>query len=96
MADSGSNLTKQPSATEIRQAFDGADGGISSGAAITIFISLTIGILLMLALSALWGSAQEGDLDERQGNVIRTVVTFLIVFSLLFTYIGVTTVLSKS
>lgn len=31
MADSGSNLTKQPSATEIRQAFDGADGGISSG-----------------------------------------------------------------
>lgn len=50
----------------------------------------------MLALSALWGSAQEGDLDERQGNVIRTVVTFLIVFSLLFTFIGVTTVLSKS
>lgn len=96
MADSGSNLTKQPSVTEIRQAFDGADGGISSGAAITIFVSLTIGILLMLALSALWGSAQEGDLDKRQGNVIRTVVTFLIVFSLLFTYIGVTTVLSKS
>ena len=96
MADSGSNLTKQPTAAEIRQAFNDAQGGISSGAAITIFVSLTIGILLMLALSALWGSAQEGDLDKRQGNVIRTVVTFLIVFSLLFTYIGVTTVLSKS
>jgi hypothetical protein len=96
MADSGSNLTKQPTAAEIRQAFNDAQGGISSGAATTIFVSLTIGILLMLALSALWGSAQEGDLDERQGNVIRTVVTFLIVFSLLFTFIGVTTVLSKS
>ena len=96
MADSGSNLTKQPTAAEIRQAFNDAEGGISSGAATTIFVSLTIGILLMLALSALWGSAQEGDLDERQGNVIRTVVTFLIVFSLLFTFIGVTTVLSKS
>jgi hypothetical protein len=96
MADSGSNLTKQPTAAEIRQAFNDAQGGIGSGAATTIFVSLTIGILLMLALSALWGSAQEGDLDERQGNVIRTVVTFLIVFSLLFTFIGVTTVLSKS
>ena len=96
MADSGSNLTKQPTAAEIRQAFNDAQGGISSGAATTIFVSLTIGILLMLALSALWSSAQEGDLDERQGNVIRTVVTFLIVFSLLFTFIGVTTVLSKS
>ena len=96
MADSGSNLTKQPTAAEIRQAFNDAQGGISSGAATTIFVSLTIGILLMLALSARWGSAQEGDLDERQGNVIRTVVTFLIVFSLLFTFIGVTTVLSKS
>lgn len=36
MADSGSNLTKQPTAAEIRQAFNDAQGGISSGAATTI------------------------------------------------------------
>lgn len=95
MADEGNNLTKQPTAAEIRQAFDGADGGISSKATTTIFVAFTLGILLMLTLSALWGSVHEGDMDERQHNVIRTVVIFLIVISLLFAYIGVTTALSK-
>lgn len=96
MANDDHNLTQQPSAVEIRQAFNAADGGISAFGATTIFVSLTFAILLLLTLSALWGSAHEGDMDERQHNVIRTVMIFIIVISLLCAFIGVTTVLSKS
>lgn len=95
MADEGNNLTKQPTAAEIRQAFDGAEGGISASGATTLFVAMTFGILLMIAVSALWGSVHEGDMDERQHNVLRTVVTLLILIVLLCAYIGVTTVLGK-
>ena len=47
------------------------------------------------AVSALWGSVHEGDMDERQHNVFRTVVTLLILIVLLCAYIGVTTALGK-
>ena len=63
MADEGNNLTKQPTAAEIRQAFDGAEGGISASGATTLFVAMTFGILLMIAVSALWGSVHEGDMD---------------------------------